>query len=165
MSDEENRWKWNKFVEIGNNIHKMRGQVRIAEAHRALSYAVQLSKNEFIPNLPIKDQQLYETVLPKIAEYLDENTEVIQAAVKEYFLIQHCKAGLDESLFDVSFAPKKSGIQTGFTCDVSDGTPSVRYFIKTHQYGPTEDNVKSIKPPDRKELFVYKLLHHIGIGP
>jgi hypothetical protein len=94
---------------------------------------------------------------------LDGNTEVIQAAVKEYFLIQHCKAGLDESLFDVSFSPKKSGIQTGVTCDVSNGTQTVRYYVKTHQYGPTEDNVKSIRPPDTKELFVYKLL--IGIGP
>ncbi|KAJ1507951.1 hypothetical protein HMI54_003672 [Coelomomyces lativittatus] len=143
----------------------MRGQVRMLEAKRALRIANQLIENDFIINLPIKDQQLYETLLPKIAEYLDGHTELIQAAVKEYFLIQHCKAGLDESLFDVSFAPKKSGIQTGFTCDVSDGTQSVRYYIKTHQYGPTEDKVKSIKPPDTKELFVYKLLHHIGIGP
>jgi len=165
MSEEENRWKWNKFVEIGNKIHKMRGQVRILEATRALEYAEQLLKNKFIINLPIKDQQLYETLLSKIAEYLDGNAEIIQAAVREHFLAQHCKAGLDESLFAISFAPKKSGIQTGFTCDVSNGTQSVRYYIKTHQYGPTEDNIKSIKPPDTKELFVYKLLHHIGIGP
>ena len=168
MSDEEDLWKWNKFVEIGNNMHnpqKMRGQVRIQKAKYALQLSNQLIDNEFIVNLPIKDQQLFSTLLPKIAEYLDGNTEVIQAVVKEYFLIQHCKAGLDESLFDVSFAPKKSGIQTGFTCDVSNGTHSVRYYIKTHQYGPTEDNVKSIQPPDTKELFVYKFLHHIGIGP
>ena len=167
MSDEEDLWKWNKFVEIGNNMHnpqKMRGQVRIQKAKYALQLSNQLIDNEFIVNLPIKDQQLFSTLLPKIAEYLDGNTEVIQAVVKEYFLIQHCKAGLDESLFDVSFAPKKSGIQTGFTCDVSNGTHSVRYYIKTHQYGPTEDNVKSIQPPDTKELFVYKLLHHFGIG-
>jgi hypothetical protein len=168
MSDQENRWKWNKFVEIGNNIHnpqKMRGQVRIQKAKYALQLSNQLIDNEFIVNLPIKDQQIYETLLTKIAEYLDGNTEVIQAAVKEYFLIQHCKAGLDENIFEVSFAPKKSGIQTGFTCDVSNGTQIIRYYIKTHQYGPTEDNVKSIRPPDTKELFVYKLLHHIGIGP
>ena len=165
MSDEESRWKWNEFVEIGNNIHKMRGQVRILEAIRALGFAKQLLKNEFILNLPIKDQQLYKTLLPKIAEYLDGNAEVIQAAVKDHFLFQHGKAGLDESLFDISFSPKKSGIQTGFTCDVYNGTQTVRYYIKTHQYGPTEDNVKSIKLPDTKELFVYKLLHHIGIGP
>ncbi|KAL5039562.1 hypothetical protein RTP6_006709 [Batrachochytrium dendrobatidis] len=123
MSDEDNRWKWNGFVEIGNNIHKMR------------------------------------------AEYLDGNAEVIQDAVKEYFLIQHCKAGLDADLFDITFFPKKSGIQTGFTCNVNNGTQSVCYYIKTHQYGPTKDNIKSIKPPDTKELFVYKILHHIGIGP
>jgi hypothetical protein len=143
----------------------MRGQVRILEAKRALRIANQLIENDFILNLPIKDQELFKTLLPKIAEYLDGNAEIIQAAVREHFLAQHCKAGLDESLFAISFAPKKSGIQSGFTCDVSNGTQSVRYYIKTHQYGPTEDNIKSIKPPDTKELFVYKLLHHIGIGP
>ncbi|OAJ38937.1 hypothetical protein BDEG_22827 [Batrachochytrium dendrobatidis JEL423] len=89
----------------------------------------------------------------QLPEHLGGNAEVIQTAVKEYFLIQHCKAGLDESLFDITFSPKKSGIQTGFTCNVNNGTQSVRYYIKTHQYGPTKDNIKSIKPPDTKELF------------
>ena len=165
MTDEENRWKWDKFVEIGNKIHKIRGLYRVLEAKRALVFAKQLIENEFIPNLPITDQQLYETLLPKIAEYLDGNTEVIQTAVKEYFYGRHCRACLDEHLFDISFSPKKSGIQTGFTCDISDGTQTSRYFIKTHQYGPTEDNVKGLKPPDAKEIFIYRLLHHIGIGP
>ncbi|KAJ8323215.1 hypothetical protein O5D80_007985 [Batrachochytrium dendrobatidis] len=131
----------------------MRRQLRILQAKYALGIANQLIDNGFIIDLPIKDQQLYETLLPKIAEHLDGNTEVIQAAVKEYFLIQHCKAGLDADLFDITFSPKKSGIQTGFTCNVNNGTQSVRYYIKTHQYGPTKDNIKSIKPPDTKELF------------
>ncbi|EGF79756.1 hypothetical protein BATDEDRAFT_25522 [Batrachochytrium dendrobatidis JAM81] len=91
--------------------------------------------------------------MEQVSEHLGGNAEVIQTAVKEYFLIQHCKAGLDESLFDITFSPKKSGIQTGFTCNVNNGTQSVRYYIKTHQYGPTKDNIKSIKPPDTKELF------------
>jgi hypothetical protein len=164
MSDEENRWKWDKFVEIGNNIHKMRGVVRVDRAKDGLKFAEILRDSGYLYQSKER-YELYKTLHTKIAEYLDGNTQVIQTAVREYFLIQHCKAGLDESLFDISFAPKKSGIQTGFTCDVSNGTQSVRYYIKTHQYGPTEDNVKSIKPPDTKELFVYKLLHHIGIGP
>jgi hypothetical protein len=142
----------------------MRGQVRIGKAKDGLNLAELLRDSGFL--YASKERyELYETLLPKIAEYLDGNAEIIQAAVREHFLAQHCKAGLDESLFAISFAPKKSGIQTGFTCDVSNGTQSVRYYIKTHQYGPTEDNIKSIKPPDTKELFVYKLLHHIGIGP
>ena len=137
-ADEANRWKWNKFVEIGNNIHKLRGVVRIQRAKYALQLSNQLIDKEFIVNLPIKDQQMYETLLPKIAEYLDGNAEVIQAAVREHFLIQHCMAGIDASLFDIKFSPKRSGIQTGFICDVSNGTRTVRYYIKTHQYGPTE---------------------------
>jgi hypothetical protein len=165
MSDEENQWKWDKFVDIGNTIHKMKGQVRFQQAKYALQLSNQLIDKEFIVNMPIKDQQLYEILLPKIAAYLDGNAEVVQTAVKDYFLFQHGKAGLDKRLFDISFAPKKNGVQTGFTCDVSNGTQTVRYYIKTHQYGPTESNINSIKAPDTKELFVYKLLHHIGIGP
>ncbi|MCX6116511.1 MAG: hypothetical protein NT027_03145 [Proteobacteria bacterium] len=206
MSDQENRWKWDKFVEIGNTIHKIVGkEYKTRLAKYALLLSDQLIDNHFILNLPINVEigntihkmrgvvrtekskaalnfsddllrtkyitdskeryELYKILLPKIAEYLDGNAEVIQAAVREYFLFQHGKAGLDESLFDITFSPKKSGVQTGFTCDVNNGTHFARYYIKTHQYGPTEDNVKSIKPPDTKELFVYKLLNHIGIGP
>ena len=109
--------------------------------------------------------EIYEILLPKIAAYLDGNAEVIQAAVKEYFLIRHIKAGLDENLFQISFSPKKSGIQTGFTCDINDGCQTTRYFIKTHQHGPTEENPKSLKSADTKELFIYQLLYYLGIGP
>lgn len=164
--DEENRLKWNEFVEIGNKIHKMVGkQCKIIFAKYALALSDQLIDNRFILSLPMKEQKVFLTLVAILGEYLDGNAEVIQSAVREYFLVQHCSAGLDYSLFNVSFAPKKSGIQTGFTCNVSDGTQTVRYFIKTHQYGPTEDNPKSTRLPDTKELFVYKLLHLIGIGP
>jgi hypothetical protein len=63
-------------------------------------------------------------------------------AVKESFLIQRCKSGLDASLFSVYFAQKKS-----------NGTQTVRYYIMTHQYWPTADNLKSIRPLDTKEPF------------
>jgi hypothetical protein len=90
---------------------------------------------------------------------------VIQDAVEKYFLIRYCKAGLDENRLQVFFSTKKSGIQTGFICDISDGSQTTRYFIKTHQFGPTEDNPKILKPPDTKELFIYQFLNHLGIGP
>ena len=164
MSADENRWKWDEFVQIGNTIHKMRGQVRIQLAKNALGFGEELTENGFIRSTKER-YEVYETLLPKIAEYLDGYIDVIQAAVREYFLYQHGKAGLDEGLFDIKFSPKKSGVQTGFTCDVDNGTQTARYYIKTHQYGPTEDNPKSMKAPDTKELFVYKLLNRIGIGP
>ena len=63
------------------------------------------------------------------------------------------------------FSPKKSGVQTGFICTVCNGAEKTRFYIKTHQYGPTEDNIKSIKSPDTKGIFIYKLLHSLGMGP
>ena len=137
MSDDENQWKWNEFVEIGNNMHKPLGkEYKIRLAKYALKLSDQLMDNDYIINLPIHDQQLYKTLLPKIASYLDGNAEVIQDAVEKYFFARHCKAGLDENLFQVSFSPKKSGIQTGFICDITYGSQTTRYFIKTHQHGP-----------------------------
>lgn len=164
MSEEENQWKWDKFVEIGNTIHKLRGQVRIDRAKDALGLADDLRESGYLRQTR-KRYELYEILHSNIAEYLDGNVQVIQDAVKDYFLFQHGKAGLDESLFDITFSPRKSGVQSGFTCKVNNGTESICYYIKTHQYGPTQDNVKSIKPPDTKELFIYTLLNHIGIGP
>lgn len=35
---------------------------------------------------------------------------MIQAAAKEYFFLQHCNAGLDAKLFNIAYAPKKSGV-------------------------------------------------------
>ena len=150
--DDEVLWKWNKFVDIGNKIHKMKGQVRLIQAKYALNIAEELVESKYMNKAPIKDQQLYETLLSKIASYLDGNAEIIKDSVEKYFLIQHCKAGLDENLFSVSFSHKRSGIQTGFICDISDGGKKTRYFIKTHQYqyGPTEENPKSLQPPDTK---------------
>ena len=164
MSDDENQWKWNKFVEIGNTIQSMRGVIRTEKAQDALLLARVLRRTEFLVSSKER-YDLYETLLPKIACCLDWNAEAIQEAVEKYFFARHCNAGLDDNLFKVSFLPKKGGIQTGFICNISDGDHTTRYFIKTHQYGPTEDNLKSLQPPDTKELFIYKFLQSIGIGP
>jgi hypothetical protein len=62
--------------------------VKLAEPLRDSGFLIQ-SKEHY---------ELYETPHSKIAKYLDGNIEAIQAAaVKDYFLIQHCKADLDES--------------------------------------------------------------------
>ena len=86
-----------------------------------------------------------------------KNAEVNQTRVREYFLAQHCRAGFHENIFEISFSLKNGGVQTGFICDVSNVTQTFLYFFKTHQYRPTEDNLKSAKPPDMKEMFVCKL--------
>lgn len=157
MSDEENGWKWDEFVKIGNSIHKERGVVRIEKAQDALLLAKVLRRTEYL--IGSKERyQLYKTLLPKIAEYLDGNDEVIKAAVEKYFYGLHCKAGLDEADFSIDFLAKRSGIQIGFICETFNKSFKTRYYIKTHQSGPTADNIKSTKPPDCKEIFIYKLL-------
>eukprot|EP01041_Mallomonas_annulata_P011197 gene11197-23388_t len=57
------------------------------------------------------------------------------------------------------------------TCSVNENGTTTRYFIKSHQNGPTRPTSISIYPegstaaPDIKEPFVYKVLELIGVGP
>ena len=62
-------------MEIGNAIHKMRGQVRIQQAKAAVKFSNSLIEKEYITDSKER-YEIYETLLPKIAEYLDGNTEV-----------------------------------------------------------------------------------------
>jgi hypothetical protein len=164
MAGDLCEWKWQKFVEIGNTIHQLRGKVRIQLAKNALAFGQELTYTGYVRKSKERFE-LYETLLAKIAFYLDGNAEVIQEAVRTYFLIRHCKEGLEEKAFEISFSPKTSGIQSGFTCDVGNGIHATRYFVKTHQYGPTEENPRSLQPPDSKEVFIYQPLYQIGMGP
>lgn len=135
-SDEDNEWRWNAFVEIGNSIHKTKVIIRDLQAKLGLMFAKKLIEDEFIVKLPIKDQELYQILLFKLAEYLDGNTEVIQTAAKDYFLFKHGKAGFEKEDFKITFSPKKSGIHAGFTCDVSNKSDTLRYYIKTINTDP-----------------------------
>ncbi|KAI9353769.1 hypothetical protein BDR26DRAFT_947644 [Obelidium mucronatum] len=141
---------WKKFVEIGNAIDKMRGVTRTENAQHALLLVQMLRRTEFL--VGSKERfDFYATLLPKIAFYLDGNAIAALDA----------SGSFDENQFHMSFSPKKSGIQSRFTCDVSDGrSQTTRYFIKTHHhYLSTEDNLK--------ELLIYQFLNlnRLGIGP
>ncbi len=94
----------------------MKGQLRILKAQFALGMAGRLTQNRFIVNLPIKDLELYEILLPKIDYYQDGNVEVMQDAVKEYFLIRHVMTGLDKYQFQMSFSPiRRNGEHEGLS--------------------------------------------------
>lgn len=107
-SEDTMLWKWERFVELGNDIHKKRGQVRTILAEVGLILAAHIRRSEYC--LLTEDHFiLYTQLVEKIVECLDGNIEVIQSAVREYFLVRHVKQGRDQHGFEVDFAPKKSG--------------------------------------------------------
>lgn len=73
----------------------------------------------------------------------------------------------------VSFSPKPAGKQVGTvaTVEYNDGTKARQYFVKTHQNFQvsgesfahiTSDKAKNV---DYKELFVYRVLQELQLGP
>ena len=164
MSDEENLQKWNQFVKIGNELHLYKGDVRREMACIALQLCKQLIENGFIAASAVR-VEIFGPVRTTISEYLDGDKEYIEAAAREYFLLQHAEAKTPMKDITISFTNKNNGVQSGVICTVKVGPETTRYYVKTHQDGPTKDSHKSVGPPDVKELFIYQLLHAIGMGP
>ena len=166
VNTQEEEALWQEFVEIGSTIQTMRGIIRTELAHLALRLAKRFRDSDVIVKNVSRVRQ-FRQLLPKIAEYLDADPVIMKTAVVKHLEALHFKAGLtDEEWLGVVWSPKRSGIQTGFSCVVYPDTPrETRYFVKTHQYGPASGSQKGIRCPNLKEVFVYKLLQYIGIGP
>jgi hypothetical protein len=92
--------------------------------------------------------------------------EMLQAKATEYF----------HNIFpnsNIRFFPKKSGVQLGnqaliLSKGVSEGENNgFLYHVKTHRNGLASETGSSCsaKPVDVIELFVYKFLYHLGVGP
>jgi len=113
----------------------------------------------------------YIKYMTKIDAHMDSSLIFMQDAVTEYFLRLNTGNGGDEKLFDVDWHKKEGGCQFGFICDVKTGpkkgptTTTTRYYVKTHQDGPNSSRTVSAFAPDCKEVFLYKLLEAIEMGP
>ena len=162
--DEEGiEWKFNEFTKIGRQIHLLKGHARTTQARTGLKLSGVLCKSKYVLDTKVRFE-LYMNHLRNIADVVDQAAE-LESATITYFYGRHCKAGLDESLFNVTFSPKTIGRHIGCICNVNDGTQTTRYFAKVHQNGPSDGDFLSTDPPDLKEIFIYKLLHQIGMGP
>lgn len=91
----------------------------------------------------------------------------MRAAVSSYFKQKYANESYPGP--GITFSPKRNGVQTGFVCEVrptgSPSDPPIRFFVKTHQHGPTSSQARSRRAPDAKEMFAYLILRRIGMGP
>lgn len=96
-----------------------------------------------------------------LASQLDGEREIIENSTRAHFLSRHVQKGESAETFECHFLNKTSGDQTGVIAMIC----SKKYFVKTHQHGPTFSNPRSVCRPDSKEIFIYKLLALSGLGP
>ena len=87
------------------------------------------------------------------ATQLDAERDIIENSVRSYFFALHQTNGGRLEDFCSEFFNKTSGDQTGVLAVIN----ARKYFVKTHQHGPTNSNPRSVAPPDSKEIFVYKI--------
>ena len=109
----------------------------------------------------LKEVQLF-------SQYIDESVQAIEECSRKYF--EHYFGQQNVKVTDIKFYPKISGVQFGRIAVVTSFSEEtnvqqqITYYIKTHQHG-SASGASSVKQVDPKEIFVYKVLEYIGLGP
>ncbi|KAE9546827.1 hypothetical protein FO519_009961, partial [Halicephalobus sp. NKZ332] len=105
-----------------------------------------------------------------VAAWVDGNLKFMSEAVRSHFFVQHVKnGGTDESDFDYRYErrPKDMpGSRRGLLAYVQlhgEEYPT-KYNVKCHHFGSSTTAPKG-SFPDIKEIFCYKLLELLGVGP
>eukprot|EP00669_Euglena_mutabilis_P003606 TRINITY_DN145_c0_g1_i1.p1 TRINITY_DN145_c0_g1~~TRINITY_DN145_c0_g1_i1.p1 ORF type:complete len:351 (-),score=44.91 TRINITY_DN145_c0_g1_i1:70-1053(-) len=150
---------------MGNTIRTLRPEARGAYARQGLNLANNLSKDvTFMATLA--DIRQFTNNVELFSRCLEADPEEMKSTIREYLRAQYYASGLPAADFrDPEFYPKKNGTQLGWICRVFKGQDVTRLFIKTHQNGPLPNSPAVLRGPDTVELFVYKLLELVGIGP
>eukprot|EP00128_Syssomonas_multiformis_P018239 Colp12_sorted_trinity150504_noHs@30848 len=160
---------WARFVAVAADVGKYPTmELRKPKIVEALMLATELQqRGVFLRGGPTYAQMYeeYNRLYDKVAGYADGNVELLKEAARHFFAIQHVKAGFDEKDFRIDFITKNNGVQTGTICWVRNRDTVTKYYVKTHQHGPTRSGGISQEPADAKELFIYRLLNLMGIGP
>lgn len=104
------------------------------------------------------------------ASWTDGLLEIMGKAVRDHFLVQHIqKGGTDASSMEYNYEGRSNdmaGSRKGIIVKVKLHGEEVatKYNVKCHHFGSSSLTAKS-SFPDIKEIYLYKLLELIGVGP
>lgn len=109
----------------------------------------------------------YGPITGQLSSYMNANVVALKQSAIEYF--RHLYPSADPSK-DFTFFNKNEGVQVGQVLRISyvdeeKQHREVSYFIKTHQNGSTSQGGDVTAGIDLKELFVYKALENMHLGP
>lgn len=128
---------------------------------RMLAKDIYLCTEQSMAHILVDDnrQAVYELIMNDVTDYLDFTSETMMNAIKRYF------DDMYQQTLTYEILPKCSGTQVGCVCKIFETCET--YYVKVHQHGPTRydcSNPRKVPEPDVKEMFIYDLLHRIGMG-
>lgn len=69
---------------------------------------------------------------------------------------------------EISFTPKQGGTRAGIVVRVASGDKVTTYYMKTYHHAGSSASLQNTSKrylPDLREMFAYRLLELIGVGP
>ncbi|KAG4068394.1 hypothetical protein HA402_007914 [Bradysia odoriphaga] len=149
---------WDSFMKIKKDAEQGKKQKLIKDAVKlAIQQLEAFKNNEFFLCYP-KLAEMASEFNQKFAHFLDTDIEYLECAVQFYFKDLHPNC-------TISFEQKTKGASIGTICLVNDGKMLLaKYFVKSH-YNLHRSSAVHHAEVDLRELFIYKLLEFIRVGP
>lgn len=175
MVKEEDKENLNKWLVVKDKIKALESEVNHREkAKKAREIAAEMIANltfifKLFRDYPTIEKEYAENqaLLTRLSSIMNASAEALKSSAIEYFKRLYPMSDPNK---DFAFSNKKSGDQVGQTLRISyhdedKKQREVFYYIKTHQNGSSSRDGSSAGDVDLKELFVYKMLEKMGIGP
>uniref|UniRef100_A0A1I7U2J0 Ubiquitin-like domain-containing protein n=1 Tax=Caenorhabditis tropicalis TaxID=1561998 RepID=A0A1I7U2J0_9PELO len=158
---------WVKYEQLVESA--ISGTDRIRNAREAVRLHNRLlEKGFFDVYITFNDFQLKNH--NQIASYADGSLLLMKEAAKNHFRAKHFKMGAeDDSDFICRFEPRPEDLggtrnNTLVFVKLHNEKEETKYNLKCHHFESSSDSTVG-QPPDIKELFGYKLLELIQVGP
>ena len=166
--DKQKLEKWNTIRTAISQIEQLPASHLSERKIRSLEISTQIDElGPFFEKYPLLLKDYFKT--SKILfRLINSQEKPIENAAKIYF--EKLFAENNIKIQKINFSSKPGGIQLGrkMLIEYSKENPQeirkITYFIKTHQFG-SKSGQCSTRPIDPKEIFVYKMLEYIGLGP
>jgi len=158
---------WSTYCNYVEAVNKSQDK-RVENAKRCVELHMQLMGSDFF-NVYLRFDDYRLKHQAEVAACADGDLEMIAKAAENHFLLQHGRrGGTSEAGFEFSYEPRSDGMRgsrRGIIVDVKlhGEKESIKYSIKCHHYGTSSFSKGS--PPSIIELFCYKLLELIKVGP
>lgn len=156
---------WQAFVEnfkMAREALSSKQMSQMEEAvDQALTHLIPLIKTTFLLTYPNFDET-YRKFKENFSKYMEQDFKYIELAVKDYF----SRIFMDNpecpalTIMCEKKAPEEGGVQGGLICKVLENEETVRkFYVKEHM------GIANWQHADIREIFTYKLLELIGVGP
>ncbi|CAJ0578876.1 unnamed protein product, partial [Mesorhabditis spiculigera] len=154
--------RWRKYLDASKIVEDLRmpKDKRTLNAHEGIGLSEILHASGFFMGYTTYFEK-WNATIGGMMRYVDRTEDILKEAATTFFSKMYPNS-------NIAFKDKEGGTRIGIVVVVTCHDETTNYYMKTYHHAGTSLPVQSAGkgyPPDLREMFAYRLLELIGVGP